>query len=106
MIVLEYLSWVIGIIGVAIISWGIAKGLFQFLRLEILNFRGGTHPDAIEQTRMLVGQHLLLGLEFLIGADVIHTVIEPGMEEIAILASIVVIRTVISYFLTREMKGS
>ncbi|MDD3192126.1 MAG: DUF1622 domain-containing protein [Bacilli bacterium] len=103
MIILEYLSRAISIIGVAIITLGAAKGLFLFLKLEIGRSRKKGYLNAIKETRIVVGQHILLGLEFLIGADVINTVIDPGMEEIAILAAIVLIRTAISYFLTREM---
>jgi uncharacterized membrane protein len=46
----------------------------------------------------------LLALEYLIAADIIATVIHPAFEEIAILAGIVVIRTVISYFLEKEIE--
>jgi len=46
----------------------------------------------------------LFALEFLIAADIIATVIHPKFEEIAILASIVVIRTMISYFLEKEIE--
>ena len=42
-------------------------------------------------------------LEFLIAADIIHTIVKPTLEELAILGSIVIIRTIISYFLGKEM---
>jgi len=101
MIVLEILSWAITISGITIITWGVIKGTCKFLKLEITE-----SSCSIREIRHLAGQHLLLGLEFLIGADVIRTIIEPGWEELAILGSIVAIRTVISYFLTREMETS
>jgi len=103
MIILEYLSRAINIIGVAVITLGIIKGLLLFIKFEVGRLKKEGHLNAIKETRIVVGQHILLGLEFLIGADVINTVIDPGMEEIAILAAIVLIRTAISYFLTREM---
>ena len=53
-----------------------------------------------------LGSYLLLGLEFLIAADIIKTIQRPTLEEMAILGSIVVIRTVISYSLNREMEDS
>ncbi len=46
---------------------------------------------------------LLLGLEFLIAADVIRTVLQPTLQEVGILGGIVAIRTVVSHFLQREM---
>jgi uncharacterized membrane protein len=42
-------------------------------------------------------------LEFLIAADIIHTIVEPTLKELAILGGIVVIRTIISFFLGREL---
>jgi len=47
-----------------------------------------------------------MGLEFLIIADMIRTVINPTLQELAVLGSIVVIRTIVSYFLDREMIAS
>lgn len=106
MIVLEVLAWAIAIAGVAVISWGVIKGTFQFIKLEVTSLTKTGASSSIRDIRHLVGQHLLLGLEFLIGADVLNTIIKPGLEEIAILAAIVAIRTVISYFLTREMENA
>jgi uncharacterized membrane protein len=45
-----------------------------------------------------------LGLEFLIAADVVRTIIQPTLMELAILGSIIAIRTAISFFLNMEMR--
>jgi len=42
----------------------------------------------------------------MIAADIIGTITHPTIKDIAVLASIVVIRTIISYFLDREMANS
>jgi len=47
---------------------------------------------------------LLLGLEFLIASDILKTVLEPTLNELAILGGIVVLRTVLSVFLNKEIK--
>jgi len=47
---------------------------------------------------------LLLGLEFLIASDILKTVLEPTLNELAILGGIVVLRTILSVFLNREIK--
>ena len=50
---------------------------------------------------------LLMGLEFMIGADIVRTLIRPSLQELAVLGSMVAIRTVISFFLNKEMaKGN
>jgi len=89
-----------------IIAWGVLLTFFKFIMLEIKRLRGTKTYREKEILRHQFGSYLLLGLEFLIAADVILTITYPSLEEIAILASIVVIRTVISYFLDKEMAYS
>ena len=102
--VLEYTSFAIGIIAIAIIVWGVILGFFEVLKNEFYRFRS---KDAkiitLHQIRRTVGSYLLLGLEFLIAADIIRTIAKPTLEELAILGGIVIIRTIISYFLGKEL---
>ena len=99
----EYLYIAIGSIGVAIIVWGVILTVFRLLKLEFSRFKHKSIYRERESVRHLFASYLLLALEFLIAADIILTVIHPTFEEIAILASIVAIRTVISYFLEKEI---
>ena len=103
--VLEYISLGIGIIAVIVIIWGVIKGSVEVVRVELSkpSVRGEKHIS-LEKARYDIGTHLLLGLEFLIAADIIRTIVKPSLEELAILGSIVVIRTVISYFLGKEIR--
>lgn len=99
----EFLYIVIGSIGVAIIVWGLALTVYRLLKLEFSRFNHNSIYRERESVRHQFASYLLLALEFLIAADIILTVIHPTFEEIAILASIVVIRTLISYFLEKEI---
>ncbi|WP_291855193.1 DUF1622 domain-containing protein [Marinilabilia sp.] len=102
--IFEYLYIIIGSIGVAIIVWGVALTVFRLLKLEISRLKYKSIYRERESVRHQFATYLLLALEFLIAADIVATVIHPKFEEIAILASIVVIRTVISYFLEKEIE--
>ena len=102
--IFEYLYIAIGTIGVAIIVWGVILTVFRLLKLEFTRFKHKSIYRERESVRHQFASHLLLALEFLIAADIIATVIHPTFEEIAILASIVAIRTVISYFLEKEIE--
>jgi len=95
----------IGTFGVAIIAWGVVLTVFRLLKLEFTRFKHKSIYRERESVRHQFASYLLLALEFLIAADIIATVIHPTFEEIAILASIVVIRTVISYFLEKEVSN-
>jgi uncharacterized membrane protein len=56
--------------------------------------------------RRQLGQAILLGLEFLVAADIIRTVSEvPTLEKVIVLALIVVIRTFLSFALEVELEG-
>ncbi|MEX0608658.1 MAG: DUF1622 domain-containing protein [Balneolaceae bacterium] len=59
------------------------------------------------EVRKLLGRGILLGLEFLVGADIIRTVaVELSFENVGALALVVAIRTFLSYTLEVELTGS
>jgi uncharacterized membrane protein len=93
----------IGTIGVLVIVLGVIGGLWRFVRSEIAAARGSDVAVARKKLRGTLGYYLLLGLEFLIAADIIETLIKPSVQELIVLGSIVAIRTVISYSLTAEL---
>jgi len=104
MIILEHISFAVGIIAIVIIVWGVILGFFEILKNEFYRFRSkDTKIITLHHIRHTVGSYLLLGLEFLIAADIIRTIVKPTLEELTILGGIVVIRTIISYFLGKEM---
>ena len=56
--------------------------------------------------RQQLGQTILLGLELLVAGDIIRTVAsQPTLTSVAILASIVAIRTLLSFSLEVELTG-
>ncbi len=56
--------------------------------------------------RREVGRGILLGLELLVAADIIRTVaISPTLESVAVLAGIVLVRTVLSLMMEMELTG-
>lgn len=58
------------------------------------------------QLRQGVGRVILLGLEILVGADIIRTVAEePTLRSVAVLGGIVLIRTFLSFTLEVELEG-
>jgi uncharacterized membrane protein len=68
--------------------------------------RSGSGSQAYQALRRSIGGVLLLGIEVLVAADLIHTVaVEPTLENVAVLGLIVVIRTVLSFSLEIEIEG-
>jgi uncharacterized membrane protein len=63
-------------------------------------------PGVYEQYRRLLGRSILLGLEFLVAADIIRTVaVDPSFRSVGVLAIIVIIRTFLSFSLELEITG-
>lgn len=62
--------------------------------------------DAFEAYRNLLARAILLGLEFLVAADIIRTVATaPTLQNLAVLAVIVAIRTFLSWSIGLEIEG-
>src|SRR6266496_6325909 len=106
---MEYLhdaSFGIGVLGVLVIVFGVACGVLRFVRSEIRAARGKDVDEDRRHLRHLLGYYLLLGLEFLIAADIIDTLMKPTPQDLLVLGAIIVIRTVISYSLNVELKSA
>ena len=100
---IEFLTRAVEIVGIGIIVVGAAASLLVFLRAMI---GSPDREDAVAAFRSDLGRSILLGLEFLVAADIINTVaIEPTLDSLAVLAGIVAIRTFLSWSLEVEIEG-
>ena len=88
----------VGFIGVLIMAYGGLRsgGMFLFCVLK--------RQDHLANIRIELATHLALGLEFLVGKDIIETIIEPSWEDLGKLAAIVTLRTIVTIFLSWELK--
>ncbi|MBA3430825.1 MAG: DUF1622 domain-containing protein, partial [Actinobacteria bacterium] len=91
---IELVGQVVDGVGVLILLVGAAAALVPYVIL-LMSRRAG--PDDYRQTRRRLGRAILLGLEFLVAADIIRTVvISPTLGSVAALGVIVLIRTFLS----------
>lgn len=97
--VVGWVVLVVSFIGLAVILWGIILVLKDFLLGLFCD-----DPQSKRLMRQKLGAYLILGLEFFIAADIIRTIIQPDWNEIGMLAAIIGIRTVLSYFLGLELR--
>lgn len=97
------ISFVIAMVGAFVIVWGVLLAVIEFVVLEVRKVIGHKICVNREPLRHHLGSYLLLGLEILIAADVITTIVEPTFEEVTVLAVIVVIRTILNFFLHKEL---
>ena len=100
-ILIDYLSKILEAIGVMIIVLGNIFFLFKF---AVTLFKEA--PDRYKLLRQDLGKTILLGLEILVAADIIHTVItDPEISQVLALGVIVLIRTFLSLSLQVELEG-
>ena len=103
-IVLDYIAIGVGLIGILIILWGMVEGFIKLVQLKIFQIKNSDKKySPMEYIRYDIGLHILQGLQFIIIADIIHTLITPSLEELAILGAIVTIRIALGYFMGREI---
>ncbi|HZV73346.1 MAG TPA: DUF1622 domain-containing protein [Conexibacter sp.] len=83
----------------------IAGGVFSLVRFgTALALRRTT--DAYEGLRRALGRSILVGLEILVGADIIRTIaVSPSFTSVGVLGLVVVVRTFLSFSLEAELEG-
>ena len=97
----QWITRAVEVIGIGIIVIGAIWSLGRFLRQL-----GRSDEGAVGRFRTGLGRAILLGLEFLVAADIISTVaIDPTLDSLAVLAGIVLIRTFLSFSLEVEIEG-
>jgi uncharacterized membrane protein len=91
------------IIGIVTLVMGLAAAL---VRAGLVLTGGQGMEEAYRIVRTVFGRSILLGLEFLVAADIIRTVaVQPSLENVAVLGLIVLIRTFLSFSLEVEIDG-
>lgn len=93
-------------LSIIIIVWGVILATIKFIKLEITLKDRSSMVQRISDIKNALGAYVLLGLEILISADIIESILNPTINDILRLAAIVIIRTIISYFLNKEIKSA
>jgi uncharacterized membrane protein len=97
--VVLWLKLAVEVTGAVVVGIGVAAALYQFARSVI-----SPRPERYNQTRLTLARYLALALEFQLGADILSTAVAPSWDQIGKLGAIAVIRTLLNYFLMREMR--
>lgn len=99
----EIIASVLELAGVAIIVGGTILAFWLYARggMRSRDWRG-----AYTRFRSNLGRGILLGLELLVGADIIATITSPlTFDNVALLALVILIRTFLSFALETEIEG-
>lgn len=85
-------------IAAVVIGSGVIRAIVLFVKSLI------TKANDTLNIRLDLGMTLAMALEFLLAADILRTAVAPTWSDIGKLASIAVLRTLLNYFLDRELK--
>jgi len=105
-IIVEYIVLIIEIIVAILIAAIVIITLANLVQLLFSKVRKQQRQIYVRNivARMLRG--LLITLDFLIAADLLRTILEPTIEETAVLVLIVVLRILLSWSLSKEIEMS
>ncbi|SRR5579883_2010341 len=100
--ILVFIQRGISAIGILIILSGVILSLSQYLYYF---FSGQllSQGERINAIRLTLGRVLILGLEFIVAADLVGTTTTPDYYAVGLLAIIVVVRTILSFSINREL---
>ena len=99
----EYVDLLVRLVeatGALIIFVGAVVATVRFVQAAVIK---GTERR-FSRIRLGLGRYLALGLEFQLASDVLSTAVAPTFEEIGKLAAIAAIRTLLNYFLGKEIE--
>ena len=103
---LEWLILILQGISVTVIIYGVLLTIFKFFKIEFSKENRILKIKSLNKAKNFLGSYILLGLEILVCSGIILSILKPTLYDILLLGSTVTLRTVISYFLKKELKSS
>jgi len=100
-----FFNVIISIIGAAVVIFGSLQAAYGLLRAAAAKYTAQQRFKEYVEIKRVYVQKLIFALDFFIAADLLRLVAEPTLDEIVLIALIVVIRTVLNYSLAQEIRG-
>lgn len=100
---LEWVSAAIDLFSIAILLVGALRFMLGFVVAETRR-DGAERVRRVNAERVELGRYILAGLELFIVSDIIHTALSLALSDLVFLGVLVLIRSVISFFIDREMR--
>jgi uncharacterized membrane protein len=105
----SWLKWLVSYVAAGaemsaalVIGLAIVRSLVTYVRQ--LFAPAPSSVDATEAIRLRLGRVLALGLELTVASDILRTAVAPTRQDIVNLGAIVLLRTLLNYFLEREIR--
>ncbi len=96
-----WISLAIELVAILVVACGSIIALISTIRVLLA---GGSNADK-RQVWLHYAQWLIAGLTFQLAADIVSTTVAPDWDQIGHLAAIAAIRTLLTFFLDRDIEG-
>ncbi len=103
--IVELLEWtavLVDSVGVVVMLLGFVLAMIRFIPIALKS--GAAGIGEIQKIRCSLGTYLVFALELMIISDLLHSIVSRTLEDLYFLAGIVVLRTLIAYFLNKEIQ--
>lgn len=99
-VILDALATVTNGAGVIVVIFGVIQAVTAVILVEL---KGKQKFRGYEHAKRIFSQKMIFGLDFFVAADIFKLVVTPSIGELYILGATVAIRSVLSYFLSKEV---
>ena len=100
---IELIAVGVDAVGIAVILLGFVMAVVRTVPI-LIQTRAVNVVEPLQTVRCDLGTYIVFALELMIVSDLLHSVISRSLDDLYFLAGIVVLRTVISYFLGKEIQ--
>ncbi|WP_413174986.1 DUF1622 domain-containing protein [Anabaena azotica] len=101
-LIVGYLAAGTEIAAAVVIGSTVIQSIFTYI--QQLFSRSRQSFNATESIRLKLGRVLVLGLEFTVASDILRTAVAPTRQDILNLGAIVLLRTLLNFFLENEIR--
>ncbi|ENZ02487.1 hypothetical protein HMPREF1092_01722 [Clostridium thermobutyricum] len=104
--VMDKIIFIMNCIAIIILIFGVILAAYYFIKKSLTSKNLNLLSQNNKTLRNQLASYILLSFEILIASDIIQSIIKPDIKDILVLGALVIIRTLISYFLDKEVKQS
>lgn len=104
--ILKIVIYILFALAILIALFGVLLTVLDFIKSEL---KPKSYIDVVKKNTILknkLASYILLSLEILVAGDIINSTVRPTFDDLITLVTLVFIRTLISYFLNREINSS
>lgn len=102
--IMEKIILIMDCIAIIILILGVCLTAFHFIKVSLKSRDLNLLSKNNTTLRNQIASYILLAFEILIASDIIRSIIKPDLQDILTLGALVIIRTLISYFLDKEVE--